>query len=69
MYTSQGIETVSSAGYDFDEAMRKQIEHFAQCIQEHQMPKQITVPEALHGIAIADAIMRSTSSGGTSISF
>jgi predicted dehydrogenase len=65
VYASNGIGS-ASPGRDFDlnDAMHRQLQHFIDCIRTSHPPVLVTVAEAVHGIAIAQAIIESAERGG-----
>lgn len=68
VYTDRGIHSIDS-GPEFDlvDAMSRQLDHFASCILHGQGPTRVTVAEAIHGIAIAEAIRHSAVRGGAEV--
>lgn len=68
LYSNVGVDVVSPGeGFDLDDALREQARHFADCIRHRRRSERITVAEAVHGIAIADAIISSARRGGTPV--
>jgi predicted dehydrogenase len=55
---------VDISGGDPDQAILTEVTYFADCIRSARKPAAVTLPEAVAGLAVADAIMASLASGG-----
>lgn len=49
---------------DYDAALRAEHTHFVECIRSGEPPTAVTLGEAIDGLAIAEAVLASLSSGG-----
>jgi predicted dehydrogenase len=65
VYTDRRLHVVEGAALDADEAMRAQYARFAAVLGGEPAP--VSVAEAVHGIAIAEAVRASIAAGGTEV--
>ena len=65
IYTDQDLLVIDGSGFDAEQSMCDQYRHFAAVI--HGQASLVPVRDAVHGIAVAEAVLRSARSGGEEV--
>jgi predicted dehydrogenase len=69
VFGADGVTPAESWGAPdaLEAAIDAQLAHFCECAREGRRSDVVTLEEAAHGIAIAEAVMRSAAAGGASV--
>ena len=69
VFTAQGVDAAEGDGSPdaLEAAIQAELAHFCRCVRDRRASDVVTLDDAVHGIAIAEAVIASAAAGGAGV--